>query len=267
MVAADPSSSSIDPRYLQALGKRLSEPPPLGPPIHEDISVRWIDIGKEGLPEDERKDLLARFPIPENCPFLVPPKLNEELRASLTKDQLQRDDRISSKAAKLGTCLAITGKILSELSTIPDPNQKEESLFSDLGTQGRLLMDLFHDESNIRRSLVLSVVNPSMKDSLASTSIGDKLFGSDLEQTIKSAKALQATSKALQKTTKESSAKNSSGPSASAKKRPGGKSRNQSRSGQKRPSRSRKSSGRRDPPQKSGRRSHRLRAQSPKDSR
>lgn len=49
------SEPSLVPEILEAMGKRLDSDNQRAPALHNDIVVRWEDIIKKGLPEEERK--------------------------------------------------------------------------------------------------------------------------------------------------------------------------------------------------------------------
>lgn len=87
----------LDPEVLEAIGKRLDTNIQKGPPIHDDIFVRWNDIMKEGLPKEEIKELFKKYGIPENCSLVEPPKLNPEIKASLSEPLTKRDEKMIEK--------------------------------------------------------------------------------------------------------------------------------------------------------------------------
>lgn len=63
----EPEEQALDAELLNALGKRVDSARPLAPPRHKDIMIRWGDILKEGLPEEEKKELQKKYPTLENC--------------------------------------------------------------------------------------------------------------------------------------------------------------------------------------------------------
>ena len=48
-----------------------------------------------GLAGDKVKDLLFRHPLAQNCEYLEPPKLNEEVKVLLDEGAKGRDSRIA----------------------------------------------------------------------------------------------------------------------------------------------------------------------------
>ncbi|KAL7288600.1 hypothetical protein TKK_0017337 [Trichogramma kaykai] len=67
-------------------------------PIHSDFVVRWQEVLKLGLPDDTKAELLKKYPPPENCIFLDPPKINKEIDLSLKNEVIKnRDAKIIDK--------------------------------------------------------------------------------------------------------------------------------------------------------------------------
>ena len=98
---------------------------PLGPPINTEFSNYWQRIALQGLAADRRKSLLEKFPPPENCFSLRPPKLNEELAAVLDTVPLDRDNRIVRKQRQLAAatvCLSRPIEILIARTTPVPPD-------------------------------------------------------------------------------------------------------------------------------------------------
>lgn len=69
-----------------------------------------------------------------------------------------------------------------------------------LSDAGRLLSDIHHSETVSRRELVTMNLNKDWKDTLSESPMDEWLFGTDLEERLKTAKSLQATSKQLKPT-------------------------------------------------------------------
>ena len=86
------------------------------------------------------------------------------------------------------------------MKTKSTPGWKET--LETLSDASKIIADLQHDESVIRRNLILSSVDDSIKETLLATQIGEFVFGQDLEEKVKAAKALQCMAKDLKKSFK-----------------------------------------------------------------
>ncbi|XP_043470997.1 uncharacterized protein LOC122504132 [Leptopilina heterotoma] len=193
---------SLVPEILEAIGKRLDADNPRAPAIHNDIVVRWEEILQKGLPEEERKTLYKKYLTPENCVFIEPPKLNAEIKATLTDPIINRDKKIFDKQKKLSVCLSAIGAMISSL--LSDKNIDPISHLTNLSDIGRILIGVQHDETATRRLIISSNLNPSLKETLNATSADEWLFGKNLADALKTAKSLEKSSKDLKPTARSS---------------------------------------------------------------
>ena len=173
---------------LNIIGNRLAEKRVLAPAIHSDFAVRWSEILNLGLPTDEREALIKKYSPPENCTFLDPPKLNPEVDRALNEIARSRDKRIVAKQNKLVACISGIGQSISTL--LAGDTLNVVPIIECLSNVSRLMIDTLHDETTIRRSLVLANVNTSLKETLCSTTADDCLFGNKLSEELKAAKLI-----------------------------------------------------------------------------
>lgn len=54
----------LEAKILEAMGKRIETEKKRGPAIHADIVVRWDDILNKGIPKDDKKNLIEKYPTP-----------------------------------------------------------------------------------------------------------------------------------------------------------------------------------------------------------
>ena len=179
---------------LEVMGKRLDPERSLASAIHNDLVVRWSEIIKKGLPDEERTSLYKKYPVPENCMDIEPPKLNPEVKASLSESVVTRDSRLVMNQIKTRTCLSALG---SALSMLLKNDVDKLTVLKYLSDAGRLLSDLQRDTSITRKSLVLANVNVSVRQALEATEVGKLMFGEELDSHIKTAKSMERTSKVL----------------------------------------------------------------------
>ena len=72
-------------------GKDVLEEKKYSGEVNGFISRRWTGIIKKGLPEQERNDTVALYPIPDNNRLWDPPKLNPEVKGALQDQAVLRD--------------------------------------------------------------------------------------------------------------------------------------------------------------------------------
>ncbi|XP_063971895.1 uncharacterized protein LOC135159789 [Diachasmimorpha longicaudata] len=183
---------------LEAIGDKVIKSRELAPAAHSEVLDRFglLEIIKKGLPIDERKNLAGKFLLPSNCLFLDPPKLNGSVKSSIQDTILKRDTRIIEKQSKVAMGLSGLMQICSLVLKLPVSEEKS-ALLSTLTGVTRIVTDIQHDETCIRRNLLLKNVNASMRDTLLSTIPDEWLFGTDVEEKVKAAKAMALVTNAL----------------------------------------------------------------------
>lgn len=159
-------------------------------------------------------ELIKKYPLPENCIFSDPPKINPEIKNVVPQAALTRDARIQLKQQKIAASLAATSKAM--MSLIKDDRYLQDlPVIECLSDAIKLMADVQRDESSIRRSLIIAntSINSALKDTLTNTTCDNLLFGEKLDETIKSAKALENTAKELRATkTQNNKSKNQNAP-------------------------------------------------------
>lgn len=185
----------LDPKILQVIGERLDPDRIFTPAIHKDLAIRIEEIIEKGLPAEGKEALLKKFPLPNNCLIMDPPKLNPEVKACLQDVIIKRDVRIGDKQKMITAVLAGIAKVLS---TVLKLNIEEKlDMLESLSGLIRLLAGLHHEESVIRRSLILKNLNLSVREIFNTTIVDEWLFSKDLEDRVKAAKTLESSSGVL----------------------------------------------------------------------
>ena len=199
-VQVDPAIVENEPTglseaVLNIIGKRVLDDKVTSPAIQPDVGRRWEDILNQGLPKDERTQLIKKYPIPENCTLADPPKLNPEVKATIQEIVCNRDARIAMKQTKLAAGLSASGKAMS-LVLKRESTKEDIAILGCLGDIG-LLTDLQHDETTIRRNLILANINPALKETLVDMQADEYLFSNKLSDVLKAAKAMETVSSEL----------------------------------------------------------------------
>lgn len=191
---------------IEVFGKRIYEGQELAPELCSDLAIRLEDVLKKGIPADILKEIIKKYPPPKNCTFFEPPKLNAVIKSVMLDTIVKRDERIMTRQEKISAALAAAVQIILMLAENKSITGWK-SLMEMICDVSKLVADLQHDESLIRRNLLIANVSSTMKDTLTSTIIDEFLFGKDLDETLKNAKALQTTGKELRKPVKVTQAK------------------------------------------------------------
>ena len=197
----------------EVIGARLKSDKKHAAAILIDIALRWAKILRNGLPAEEVKKLVTKYPSPDNCTFISVPKLNAEIIAAVQETAVRRDKRIVKKQERIAACLAALGRAISIVLKMEGAHRIE--LLENLSEGSKLLASVHREESLARKSLILANLNSSLNTTLLNTSVDDLLFGGNLEEIIKTAKSLERALKDLKlltKTPQQRNPKNWNGP-------------------------------------------------------
>lgn len=94
ILSENPEKRGLDEEILEALGKRITADVIHTAPIHDDVKIRCKEIGEQGLSKEELRRLLEKHSCPKNRAFFDAPKLNLEVKASLSELVVSRDSRL-----------------------------------------------------------------------------------------------------------------------------------------------------------------------------
>ncbi|VEN37326.1 unnamed protein product [Callosobruchus maculatus] len=163
--------------------------------LHSAISSRWNHYLTHGIPKDDLSNLLTRYDTPANCPALLPPTLNAEVVGALSAAHMKRDSCYADYQKEVAIGLSALGQGISILLGQPDTlitsESNHASVLSSLVDTGKVLTNLFFNISNTRRSLILPLLDKSVRDLVATSKPQKYLFGEDLGDKIKLAKTLE----------------------------------------------------------------------------
>ena len=177
------------------LGESLAPTQCWALPIHSQFASSWQEVVRLGLTAEERKVLFLRYPPPDNGRFLDPPLLNEEVLPSMTEKGRESDTKIAFRQRRTGAAIAGLGAFLT-VAVAPEL-KIEQGLLTPLFDAARVLADVFYEDSAIRRGAIMRNLSAPMRATLAKTTPGEYLFGSNLGERIKQARALAQTAAEL----------------------------------------------------------------------
>ncbi|CAG9765975.1 unnamed protein product [Ceutorhynchus assimilis] len=122
----DPLQTDLDQRVLSAMGANRKKQTLVGEPLHDILANHCGLLLKTGLSEDQLNETLAKYPTPENCPFVVPVKLNAKIRAALNEAGRKRDERLIARQKEVG--IALTAEARAQSILLNRPDKDEETL-------------------------------------------------------------------------------------------------------------------------------------------
>lgn len=184
----------LNDNVIKAVGKRYVTERQLAEPVADHVALRWGDITKQGLPEEDKKLIIDKYPPAKNCIFSDPPKLNDDVKEVLSKNVKSRDEKIVERQRKISAGLGAAGLLINQFMNVENVDLKLIEKISDIGS---IFSDLQHDENMIRKNLISSNINESFKNTLKEANPEEFLFGNDLEEKLKARELLEKSSKKL----------------------------------------------------------------------
>nr|CAI5870507.1 unnamed protein product [Callosobruchus analis] len=172
-------------------GKKLKE----NSSLHSAINSRWTHYLTNGIPKDDLSSILTKYDTPTNCPALIPPALNAEVVGALSAAHAKRDSCYTDYQKEVARGLSALGHGISTIlgkQDKPTTSQSNQtSVLSSLVDTGKILTNLFFNISNTRRSLILPLLDKSVRDIVSTSKPQKYLFGEDLGEKIKLAKSIE----------------------------------------------------------------------------
>lgn len=175
----------IDHIMQELLGDDPSITKSYGKEINCSVATRIQHMVTNGISKDTRKELQNKYLPPSNCTVLDAPTLNPEIKAAVSETVLKRDKGIEIKQKLLGSAISCLGQAISSLL---EKENKDMDLIKLLMDACRIICDCQNNDSVTRRNFVLYNLKKDMRDQLQKSRIDSALFGSDLAETIKTAK-------------------------------------------------------------------------------
>ncbi|XP_063626534.1 uncharacterized protein LOC134798119 [Cydia splendana] len=172
---------------LEILGTDPSLSQEYGEDINKEVASRFEHIATSGLEKQSRQELLDKYLVPSNCMKIAAPQLNAEIKAASTEAVVKRDKAIELRQKQIAAAITGVGRLLTSQLKSKD---KSNNISKQLMDVARLLCDIQYGESSTRRNFTLYSLKKDFRDQLANTKIDRYLFGEDLPETLKTAKAV-----------------------------------------------------------------------------
>lgn len=180
-------SVALDGEVLDILGEDPTSTTTYGKDIRSEVATRFEHIATNGLNKETRSDLCNKHLIPANATLIGAPALNPEIKAALTEPVVKRDKLIESRQKRLACAITCLGEAVTRLL---DTKERDNTLLKLIMDAGRLVCDAQNNESVSRRNLAVYSLKKEMQGPLLSTKIDKSLFGEQLSESLKTAKAV-----------------------------------------------------------------------------
>lgn len=200
----DDQSREIANRFIGQIQTEGLPAPDIFPPLSE----AWTTVFKTGILQDQKTELLKKYPTPKNLLLSRAPPINPEVKTALMSSKsgviLKKDSYQMDIQGQLGIGLCALGEAFSDLLK-KEVDDKFDINFSKvntfLGDAGRILADVHHEISVSRRACLTPYLSHTAKNVSEDSQVGSSLFGEDFSDRFKSTVAMEKSAKDLIKVT------------------------------------------------------------------
>lgn len=189
------NTEKLKDSIIALLGEDPNVNKSVGPPVHQALAGRWLDILQNGLPKDKKEEILKKYTPAENCIMLQAPKLGPHVQSTMSSISLKKDAYQMLAQNQLGRGISALGLALSELLNSQSDKPEDQKQITLLSDTGRILTDLFHTMSTSRRYFITSGFNPAEKAMAIENKIDEFLFGKDFSEKVKAFESVERSTK------------------------------------------------------------------------
>ncbi|KAJ8909415.1 hypothetical protein NQ315_015134 [Exocentrus adspersus] len=195
-------SAPVDMNILALFGEDPLQVPTSSVQLQPDLVSRWNNILSNGLPKERRDQLLHKYPK-EGRGLLDAPILNLEVVSIMQEPATKRDAHLKEAQEITGLALVALGHAISSILNEDEEGVDRANLLENLADTGKLLAELHHIQSTSRRAFITPGLNKELRQVLADSKVEGLLFGNNLQERIREAKAMERTARKLKPTPKQ----------------------------------------------------------------
>lgn len=174
------------------LGEPASE---FGDPLRPCVANSFASLTSHDADKDKLDSWKKKYKAPENCKLLCAPKVNPEIWNQLPNKAKQRDFQLQHLQSNISMATVAIGKAVEEIMS-EDPGQ--DSVLSYLMEGANILGCASRDMSIRRRHEIKQSINADFSGICGnSTPITEYLFGDNVTESLKTAKATANVMRAL----------------------------------------------------------------------
>jgi hypothetical protein len=185
----DKQEEELPQDILAALGRGDKDTNLYGEEINPEIIKIISVILTDGLEKEVYENLRKVIKIPKNAKLLDAPKLNSEFSGLLFNSMSHRDNLLKERQQDLGQGIALITQSINKL-TKQDFDRLE--VIKNLSDSMRLLSNLHHNYTQIRRKLIVPQLDKSLSQNLNENNRSEFLY-SQLEEAVKTSSAIKRT--------------------------------------------------------------------------
>ncbi|KAK2577576.1 hypothetical protein KPH14_012787 [Odynerus spinipes] len=180
----------IENEILEILGKDPSTEQAKEHPIHSQLVARWNGWITEGLPKEEKTEVLSKFSRKGSCK-LEEPGLNPEVAASMNESAIKRDKHFLTLQNTLGSAIAALGAGTTRIIMQKEGLNERIKILEYLSDAGKILTDFHHSLTLARKSFISPGLPKEIRDVLENVKTDTLLYGEKLSERIKESQSIE----------------------------------------------------------------------------
>lgn len=169
--------------------------------LHPSVSKRWCYWLINGLPKPIKEDLLQKYERPSE---LEAPKLNAEISATLAEAAIKRDKHMLENQQLAGSALTALGSAVSMILEPDEEGLDRAFLLQTLCDSAKYMTDIVHNLTVSRKACIEPGLSKDIRTVLQDAKTDTYLYGLDLKDKIKEARAVEKLSQNLKNQPKSS---------------------------------------------------------------
>ncbi|CAL1671700.1 unnamed protein product [Lasius platythorax] len=139
---------------------------------------------QEGFPEENKKVILQKYPRKQEL-YTEAPKVNLEIISIMSEIAVKRDQHFLGTQNCVGSAISALAAAISLILEDPEDGINQESLTEFLCDAGKLLTDVFHQQSIARKSFITPLINKEVKPTIEATNPDEWLYGKKFAEYVK----------------------------------------------------------------------------------
>lgn len=178
----------LDDELREVLGKEIPNTN-TSVKVNDSLKKWWETWMSKGLTEEVKKALLKKY-VRDGEFRTEAPKVNLEIQRHLTEIAKKRDDHFTDTQNCVGSALSSLSSAISLLSDSSSEEIDQFTLTKYLWDTGKILSDVFHQQSIARKSFITPTLDKDIKSTLEASIPDEWLYGQKLNDQVKDAKAI-----------------------------------------------------------------------------
>lgn len=180
---------TVSDEMLEILGDDPSATNEIAVKFHPELKRRWEKWMQEGFPEENKKVILQKYPRKQDL-YTEAPKINLEIAPIMSEIAIKRDQHFLESQNCVGSAISALAAAVSMILEDPSDGIDQEVLTKYLCDVGKLLTDVFYQQSIARKSFITPLLKKAVKPTVEAIKSDEWLYGKKFAEQVKEVEAI-----------------------------------------------------------------------------